>query len=388
MCLWGGTMHRRVRVLMLTGYLAGGGARSILEITKWIDRSRFRVTVCHLLKTQHAEEVDFLTERFNELGVQVTGIYPRSVGTGKGWLSLYRFLRERNVAILHTHSPYSGFTGRLIGKAAGVPVIISTQHTVEAIYSSRTRFFDQMTFPLADSIVCVSEGVRDFLRIGARLVPRRMTVIHNGVDISKIDNAVRGLDTESRGRLGWERGDLVVGNVARLSSLKNQECLIQAMQRVVARKPNAKLAIVGWGELEQELKSQVERLQLQDHVVFLGRKPAGEVYEILAAIDVFALSSRSEGFSLAILEAMAAGKPVVATDIAGVREAVVDGETGLLVPYGDPHALAEALLNLLSDRERSRAMGAAGRKRVETLFSARVMGQRYERLYEGLIGKA
>jgi glycosyltransferase involved in cell wall biosynthesis len=352
-------MHRRVRVLMLTGYLAGGGARSILEITKWIDRSRFRVTVCHLLKTQHAEEVDCLTERFNELGVQVTGIYPRSVGTGKGWLSLYRFLRERNVAILHTHSPYSGFTGRLIGKAAGVPVIISTQHTVEAIYSSRTRFFDQMTFPLADSIVCVSEGVRDFLRIGARLVPRRMTVIHNGVDISKIDESVRGLDTESRGRLGWERGDLVVGNVARLSSLKNQE-----------------------------LKSQVERLQLQDHVVFLGRKPAGEVYEILAAIDVFALSSRSEGFSLAILEAMAAGKPVVATDIAGVREAVVDGETGLLVPYGDPHALAEALLNLLSDRERSRAMGAAGRKRVETSFSARVMGQRYERLYEGLIGKA
>jgi glycosyltransferase involved in cell wall biosynthesis len=199
---------------------------------------------------------------------------------------------------------------------------------------------------------------------------------------------VRGLDTESRGWLGWERGDLVVGNVARLSPWKNQECLIQAMHRVVARKPNARLVVVGWGELEQELKSQAERLQLQDHVVFLGHKPAGEVYDILAAIDVFALSSRCEGFSLTILEAMVAGKPVVATDIAGVREAVVDGETGLLVPYGDPHALAEALLSLLSDRERSRAMGAAGRKRVEMLFSARTMGQTYERLYEGLIGKA
>jgi glycosyltransferase involved in cell wall biosynthesis len=380
-------MHRRVKVLMLTGYLAGGGARSILEIAKGIDRSRFKVTVCRLLKGYHSKEPDCLTERFDELGVQVTSICPREVGAIRGWLSLYRFLRERDITILHTHSPYSGFLGRVIGRAAGVPVIVSTQHTVEAIYSLKTRLLDQLTFPLADSVVCVSEGVRDSLHIGTRLVLKRMAVIHNGVDISSVDEIIRGTGVEARGRWGWRRGDPVVGNVARLSPLKNQKCLIEAMRLIVGRKPRARLAIVGWGELEQELESQVERSQLQDHVVFLGHRTASEVFEILAAIDVFALPSMCEGFSLTILEAMAAGKPVVATDVVGVREAVVDGETGLLVPFGDPHALAEAILDLLEDPGRSRAMGAAGRRHVEKLFSATIMAHRYEQLYEELIRK-
>ena len=380
-------MGRRVKVLMLTGYLAGGGARAILEIAKGLDGSRFKVTVCRLLKAQHSAESDCLTERFDELGVQVTGIYPREVGTAQGWLSLYRFLRERDIAILHTHSPYSGFLGRVIGRVAGVPFIVSTQHTVEAIYSLKTRLLDQLTFPLADAIVCVSKGVRDSLHIGVRLVPGRMKVVYNGVDVSTIDEVVQTLGAEARWRLGWKRGDPVIGHVARLSPLKNQRCLIEAMRFVADKRPSAKLVVVGWGELEQELKSQAQRLQLQDLVTFLGHRAASEVYEILVAIDVFTLSSRCEGFSLTILEAMAARKPVVATDVPGIREAVVNGETGLLVPYGDPRALADAILDLLEDPGRSRAMGAAGRRRVEMQFSAASMAHKYEQLYESLIGQ-
>jgi glycosyltransferase involved in cell wall biosynthesis len=274
----------------------------------------------------------------------------------------------------------------VIGRAAGIPIIVSTQHLPADVYSFRTQLFDQLTFPLADSVVCVSKAVQKSFSIAARLMPRQMSVIYNGVDISKIDRAINNINvSQKREQLGFALGDPLIGNVARLSPQKNQKCLIDAMNIIVTEKPNARLLIVGWGPLEEQLQSQIEHLGLQDNVFLLGRRPVNEVFEILSSIDVFALSSVYEGFSLTILEAMAAGRPIVSTDVAGVQEAIVDGETGVLVPPRNAPALARAILGLLEDERRLRTMGSAGRKRVEQRFSSESMSCNYLRLYEGLL---
>lgn len=350
-------------------------------------RDGFRVTVCHLLRAEHArEEMDSLKREFNALGARVRSVYSEGILDPRGWLSLYRLFCQRDVTILHTQSPYSGFLGRLIGRAAGVPVIVSTQHLPADVYSLKTQLLDQLTFPLADSVVCVSEAVQRSFRIAAKLTPGRMSVIYNGVDIPKIDRVINRIDAgQKRKQLGFAPDDPLIGNVARLSPQKNQACLIAAMSIVITQEPDTRLVIVGWGPLEEQLRAQIERLDLQDNVFLLGRKSADEVFEILASIDVFALSSVYEGFSLTILEAMAAGKPIVSTKVTGVREAVVDGETGVLVPSENARALAGAILDLIRDAGRRRAMGSAGRKHVEQLFSSESMARSYRQLYESLL---
>jgi glycosyltransferase involved in cell wall biosynthesis len=362
---------------MMVGYLAGGGARNVLGIVRGLDNDRFRITVCYL-KDSYSEEQNFLEDRFGELNVKVT----RRVNLQ----SLYGFLQESRIDILHTHSPYSGILGRLVGKAAGVSIILSNQQSIEKTYSLKTRFIDQLTYPLADAVICVSNAVRESLSIAKRLFPRLISVIYNGIDISYVENVVeRVIIKEKKKELGLKQDDLLIGNVARLSYEKDHRSLINAMEFVVAQRPTARLLIVGWGELEKELRTQVKRLGLQDNVLFLGHKEREEVLEILAILDVFVLSSCYEGFNLAILEAMAAQKPIVATNIGAFKEAVVDGETALLAQSGNPNALAEAILYYLNYPSRSKAMGLAGRKRVEQLFSSHVMTSQYRQLYEDLI---
>ncbi|MFW6116944.1 MAG: glycosyltransferase family 4 protein, partial [bacterium] len=247
-------------------------------------------------------------------------------------------------------------------------------------------FFDQLTFPLADAVVCVSEAVQRSFRIAAKLTPGGMGVIYNGVDIPRIDRVISRIDAgQKKKQLGFAPDDPLIGNVARLSPQKNQECLIDAMGAVITQEPNARLLIVGWGPLEEQLRVQIERLRLQDNILLLGRRSPEEVFEILGSIDIFALSSVYEGFSLTILEAMAAGKPIVSTDVTGVREAIVDGRTGILVRPRDTHALAEAILDLVRDMGQRQAMGSAGRNRVEELFSSDSMASSYRRLYKELL---
>jgi glycosyltransferase involved in cell wall biosynthesis len=232
----------------------------------------------------------------------------------------------------------------------------------------------------------VSKGVQETFPIAGQLVPGRSRVIYNGIEISRIDDIAGEVDPiRKRRQLGLEPDSWLIGNVARLSYEKNQTCLIDAMRIVATKRPKAKLVIVGWGPLEGQLRSSVERLGLQDSVLFLGHLPSHEVYELLGSIDVFALSSIYEGFNLAILEAMACGRPIVSTNVTGVQEAVVDGRTGTLVPPSNPEALAQAIVDLLDHPDRAHDMGIAGRARMERHFSSSVMAKQYEQLYQDLI---
>jgi glycosyltransferase involved in cell wall biosynthesis len=207
-------------------------------------------------------------------------------------------------------------------------------------------------------------------------VPRRkVLVIPNGIDLSRFPAPPGRRPAAVRRAI----------HVARLHPVKDQTTLLHAVRQVADAEPDFRLDIVGDGPAWDELAALHEKLALERHVRFLGFR--GDVREMLGGADLFVLSSVSEGISLTLLEAMAAGLPVVATDVGGNREVVAHRETGLLVPPRSPEALAAAMLRLVRDPATARRMGAAGRERVEKQFDLRRVVQTYERLYLSLLAR-
>ena len=230
---------------------------------------------------------------------------------------------------------------------------------------------------IIDDVVTLSEGNRSVFEsfTGHRDRPR-VHVIHNGIDLRRFDTDLMG------GRLHPLHpgsGHLLVTAVAGLNNQKGHIHLVRAMPEILRAVSNARFLFAGDGHLRGELEATVVSLGLKDAVTFAGER--SDIPSILASSDLFVLPSLFEGMPMSVLEAMAAGRAVVATDVGGTQDVVVPGETGLLVPPGDPAALAVAVIELLSDRERRQAFGRSGRRRVEEHFSASHMGDRYRALF-------
>jgi glycosyltransferase involved in cell wall biosynthesis len=229
----------------------------------------------------------------------------------------------------------------------------------------------------ADRVVCVSERLRDTLHDKIGFPRERMQVIRNGVDVRVFDAHSEPADI--RAELGLAPGTLLFGSVGRLVPVKNYACLIRAAQKVFETVPNAALLFVGDGPLQAELSALARQLGIGTKVHFLNWRK--DVPQILRALDVFVLSSFSEGMSNSILEAMTARKPVVATAVGGNTELVSENETGLLVPSDHPEKMAAALLVLLRDEARRLSMGTAGRNHIEARFTLPQMIRNYQRVY-------
>jgi len=302
------------------------------------------------------------------------------------WLRLYRLLRRGQFDVVHTHHNLSGILGRVLGKIAGVPIIVNSNGTVHTRFPIPVRVAKGLTLPLADAHVFVSRAVERSFSWWEKLLcaRRKRIVIYNGVDIRAIDQAASEAK-KTRKQLGLAEDAFVVGHVGRLIPLKNQTTLLKAFAVIGREHAEARLIIVGQGPMANDLKSDARALNIHDKTVFTGFVSLEETYAIFNLIDVFAMTSFAEGFSKVVLEAMAARKPVVATDIMAFREAVIDGVTGRIVPLQDPESLANALLSLCEDPKTARAMGAAGRQRVEENFLIEKTASEYENLYWELL---
>ena len=284
---------------------------------------------------------------------------------------LLRVFRGERVDVVHTHGHFAvNVLARIGGRLAGARVL-SHLHIQNAFRAGRGRrvqiAIDNATARLCFALVAVSDATRaDLVRQG--YPAGRISTVHNGIEPADEVTPVRLAD-----------GPTVV-EVARLAEVKGQRTLIEAMVHVAAT------AVLVGGDLEQGgayeavLRAEAERLGVADRVVFAGYRR--DVPALLAGCDVFCLPSSAEGLPLVVLEAMAQGKPVVATPVGGTAELVVDGETGVLVPPGDAAALAEALSGLLADPERARRLGEAGRERVRSEFSAARAAEEILKLYE------
>jgi glycosyltransferase involved in cell wall biosynthesis len=361
-----------------------GGERVLLDLATCLKRRGHEVIAV-------VPAPGSLPEALGAIGVPVEVIPFRKTYDLTAVVRLARFLRRRNPDVLHSHSMLTSILCRPAGFLARVPVSVSTEHlTMELARGGRGvggkerakaryyRALDNATSRFNQAVVAVSEAVkRDLIEQGMR--ESRIVVIRNGIEIIPPDQTAGARLRES---LGIGLSDPVAGMVGRLSPQKDYPTFLRAAKRIAAVFPAARFLIAGAGPLRESLMELSGNLGLGEAVVFLGHRP--DIGAVVSALDIFVLSSRWEGLPLAVLEAQAAGRPVVATAVPGTAEAVAEGETGFLVPLGDDRALADRAILLFRDRGVRERTGEAGRQRVEREFNRERMADDHERLYRSL----
>jgi len=292
-------------------------------------------------------------------------------------MKVRRALRELRPDVVHTHQLATLLYGGAAARSLGVPVVVHTEHGREP-YASRlkTRLLGRTAARFCDLFYCLTADMAGEVR-AARVVPdRKLRVIHNGIDVAKFQSVTDDA-AATRASLGIPADAPLIGTVGRLSEVKRQDVLIRAFARVRQTVPTAHLVLVGDGPLLKELQSLAAALDVADAVHFAGYQPHSGPF--LRAMDVFALTSRSEGMPQAVLEASVMGLPVVASRVGGLPEVIEECVTGVMFPSGDDAALATALCDLLANPARRQALGAAARARVETKFSVARMANDYHR---------
>jgi len=282
-----------------------------------------------------------------------------------------RAVRAEAPDLLHTHLVHADVYGAIAARLLRIPYI-STRHNDDRYLLGPFRYADRAFARAACRLIAISDAVRAFL-VAAGHDPDRLVTIHYGLD--ELPAARSGTTPESAGIAPEAPLLLAVG---RLIAQKDHATLLCAFASVRERHPSARLAILGSGPLEAATRAQVRQLGLEEAVLLPGRL---EIRDWLERADVFVHTSRWEGFGIVLLEAMLASLPVVATRVSAVPEVVADEETGVLVDAGDAQGLAGAIDGLLSDPERSRRLGAAGRARARAEFSVARMIERTLAVY-------
>jgi glycosyltransferase involved in cell wall biosynthesis len=290
-------------------------------------------------------------------------------------------LRANNIEIVHTHDFYSNIFGMVAASVARVPVRIASKR--ETFSKTRRQMqVERQAYRLAHRIVVNADMVGSFL-IDAGVPPQKIVTIHNGLDLERYSPVPSHRRDSVLRELGIEIGQeiKVITIVANLrSKVKGHEMFLRAAKRVKSCFESVAFVIAGEGELIDSLRLKAEELLIGEDVHFLGR--CTRIPELLGVSDICVLSSVSEGFSNAILEYMAAGKPVVATRVGGAHEAVVDGETGYLVKSGDEETMSERLLQLLRNTAIAEKFGREARKVAEERFSVSFQLEKTVALYD------
>jgi glycosyltransferase involved in cell wall biosynthesis len=314
-----------------------------------------------------------------ELGREV-----RPANDLRATIRMYRLIRASRPDIVHTHMAKAGTAGRLAARLARVPIVVHTfhGHTFHSYFGrAKTAFFLRVERTLArftDRIVAVGEDQRREIAAYGIAPLDKIVPIPLGLEIEPLLDAERdrgGLKAE----LGLNGHSKLVGIVARLVPIKAHEIFLEAAARVRDAEPDAHFLVIGDGERRGELQAMARELGLADAVRFLGWRE--DMKRVYADLDVVALSSNNEGSPVALIEALAAARPVVATDVGGVAEVVEDGKTGLLAPPRDPVALAAGILELLRAPGRAEQLGRAGRASVYPRHAASRLVRDVERLY-------
>ncbi len=380
-------MAEKLRVLRaITRLNIGGPAIHVILLTRGLQNERF--TSVLVTGRESPSEGTFRTL------AQARGVTPyvlaelgREVSPTndlRATLRMYRLVRSLRPHIVHTHMAKAGTAGRLAARLAGVPVIVHTfhGHTFHSYFGrAKTALFLQIERALGrftDRIVAVGEAQRQDIA-AYRVAPlEKIVPIPLGLEIEDLLDAERERGALRR-ELGFDDATRLVGIVARLVPIKAHEIFLEAATRVRAAEPDSHFLIVGDGERRAELEALAVDLGLTGAVHFLGWR--SDMKRLYADLDVVALSSNNEGSPVALIEALAAARPVVATDVGGVSGVVQNGDTGVLVRPGDPVALAEGILDLLRHPARAAELGRAGRAWVYPRHSASRLVDDVERLY-------
>lgn len=309
-------------------------------------------------------------------GLDLVALAPKTEMDLTAAWRLSRIVKQLKPDVIHAHDPHG------VAMAA-LALSMSTQVAKPPLVAARRVDFhlrgnslSRWKYRQVDCFICASEAIRQILLADGVPAARAMTV-HEGIDIERVEHAE---PAQLHGEFWLPHHAPIVGNVAALVPHKGQRHLIDAAKAVLPQVPDARFIIAGEGELRLALERQIKDLHLEKHVLLAGFRP--DVLSLHRAFDIFVMSSVTEGLGTSLLDAMAAGKPIVATRAGGIPEVVADGETGILVAPRDHEAMADAIVRLLKDETLRRQMGDAGRARARSLFSAERMVQNTLNAYQ------
>ena len=377
-------MQRITILYIIDVFLEMAGAeRNLFEVVTRLNPQRFKPIVMCL---EGGRPLDFLRNK----GVETTDLKLKRIYTPYAFLKaieIFRIIKQYNVKIVITYHESSDFLGSVVAKLAGVPVIISSRRDMGYKLKKRHILIYKLINRLFNRIITVSDAVKNVICNRENAPLHKIVTIHNGVELEKFS---KQLDRNTiKQSLGLRSNRPIIGILAGLRPIKGHKYFLEAASLILQKFPETYFLIVGWydknGDYFKELKALIRKLNIEENVIFIGGR--SDIPEVLSIVDVPVFSSINEGFSNAVLEAMAVGKPVVATNSGGTSEAVIDGETGILVPPCNSEALASAVMVLLDNPEKAKNMGEEGKKRAKQLFSINKMIQSIENLYEKLLSE-
>ncbi|WP_435118885.1 glycosyltransferase [Halolamina sp. C58] len=367
-------MCKDLRVCFIINSLSYGGAENLLvDLIDELEEPSFEVV--------HFGGDESLRSDLESVGAEVHSLDENFRFDPRSAYRLVQLLGDRDFDVIHLHLPYSQTLGRLAAQVKEDVIVVSTQHNMPSNYHIVTRVGERLTRPLDDATVAVSCGVERAFT-GTTHEPnnpqRGWSTIYNGINVDKFKKSVNSANIDNiRERYDISSNERVFLTVGRYAPDKGQKDLIQSFAS--SQTNNCRLMIVGHGQLEEKLISNVKRLGVEDTVHITGRVENVEPYYKLS--DVFVSSSYSEGMPVTLIEAMASSLPIIATNIPGVRELIIEGETGYLYPASDMGELTQ-LLEEMSSKDDLEQYGKAGYIRAKELFDIEQMAESYLKLYQ------
>jgi glycosyltransferase involved in cell wall biosynthesis len=367
----------RIAVLQLmNGFEDSSISRVVLRLVQHLGQQDYSWHIGGLRGLGH------MREGFSRLGTQVVDFSDRHDGSRSLTRRIKEYVVAHQVKIVHTHTPRTILAAGMA--LAGKQQVIHLA-TKQLLYSPADRrwgliyaLLDRLSLYLPDHLIAVSEKMYRRIVAHPGLGSGRVTMIRNAIDCESYYVPEQG--DPCRLEFGLTSESQVIGYAGRIEKVKRLDLLLEGLSQVLPRHPRARLMIVGEGKLRPKLEAFAARLGISHCVIWTGFRQ--DIPRLLAAMDVYVQPSANEGFSLSLLEAMAAGKAVVATDVGGAQEVVIDGRTGVLIPPASSSAISTAVTSLLDDPGRQSTLGQAARRHVVREFGLQQSMDAYRHLYE------
>ncbi len=369
---------RKIKVFhLITSLEVGGAQRGLLLGLPMFDNEKYEHAVCSITDRMQ------MADQFRKVGVEVHSLgLSRKTDIGVA-LRLRSLLKDLRPDILHTYLLHGNVLGRVVGRLVGVPVIIGSERTIGQA-RGWGRLATKLTNPLTDAVEVNSEIGAVSISQDLGVPRKKIEVVRSGLDLEAYENQARR--DEIRTQLGALSDHHLIVYVGRLRKVKGVELGIRSFASAITRNPNLRFVLAGEGDQLERLQNVASELGIDEYVLFLGVQ--NDIPGLLSAADSVLMPSLTEGFPRTAIEAMASGKPVIATNVGGTSEAVIDEKTGLLVGSRDVQAMSNSIIRLAGDADLQKRLGSAGRILCTEKYSADQYVSRLDEMYRFYVGVA
>lgn len=377
-------MDKASILFVIDGLEFGGGERTFLQLINGLPQNQYRIHVA-------TSPGEIFFELLAKKDIKLIPLNLERRANPKTLFRLVKIIRENRIDIIHSQGARTDFYTRIAARilkpkvravnTIAMPVEGYDVHPLKKIIYT---VFDRSSERYVDCFISISDSVKDALINKHKIPKHKIARVYNGIELNEYNSSdFEKTSMNIRKEYNLDKGEFLIGAIGRLVWQKGFEYLIEAAPRILKQMPQARFLIVGDGPLKKSLTEKSRELGAGDQVVFSGFR--SDIKEILASVDILVMPSLLEGFPMVTLEGMAMAKPIIASDIDGIREQIDHNENGILVPPKEPDALAKAIIFLLKDRERARELGLSAQKKAEEKFSVEKMISETERVYKEIL---